>query len=260
VLLALCIGFLSAPVCYAAAERTEEEARKKYASAFDRGLKIKRRVEILEAVVKDYSDTAWADDALWLLGEVADRYGYPKRAVHFRRQLVGRDLVPRLEAFTQAQPVYRRSRIPQILFVLERGGYAYAVRGDKTFKFNPLPVATHEELAQGYLELGMTEQALEHYRGALAATPAGCIFADIYSRRIDEIEEELELEKALEGEHKAQAEESDQTQEDKPTEPEDNRLTESTDTQQDNPEQDAEQDSDETAGESEPAESPGESD
>ena len=253
-LVALCVGFLSASVCCAATERAEEEARNKYASAFDRGLNIKRRVEILEAVVKDYSDTAWADDALWVLGEVADSYGYPKRAIHFRRQLVGGDMIPRLEAFTQAQPVYRRSRIPQILFVLERSGLTFAVRGEKTLKFNPLPMATHEELAVGYLQLGMTEQALEHYRGALAATPAECIFADIYSRRVDELEQELELKKALEGEGNANAnaEEPDQPQEDQPTE--------STDTQQDNPEQDAGQDSNETAVESEPAESPAESD
>ncbi len=175
----------------AADERTEEAAREKYESAFDEGRKARERVQTLETVVRDYCNTSWGDDALWLLGELADRYGYRKRAIHYRRELMALKETPALEAFTRSQRIYRRSRIPQILSVLNRSGHSHKAVGGKVLIFNPLPMAVHEKLASDYARLGMSEAALAHYRQALAGTPSECLYAEHYRKRIAELEEKL---------------------------------------------------------------------
>ena len=64
---ALCVMLAVKPILLAADDDTNEEARLKYKSAFAEKLKLPKRVEILESVVKDYADTPAAEEAEDLL-------------------------------------------------------------------------------------------------------------------------------------------------------------------------------------------------
>ena len=98
-------------------EATEKEAWQLYRGVFEEGLEPAERIETLERVATDYPDTAWADDALWVLSEVARKRGDARRAILFERQLLERDAAPSLETFTLRQNIYARSRLPHVLFV-----------------------------------------------------------------------------------------------------------------------------------------------
>ena len=201
-LLALCLGVVSSAVLMAADEATEEEARQLYEGAFSEGLKVAERLEALEQVAKDYADTAWADDALWVLGEVARKRRDSRRAVLFGRQLLEREVPPSLEPFTEQQAIYARSRLPRVLFLLGRTGHLYRHEGAKAIAipFDPLQMVVSEGLALQYEKLGLHELALKEYRRAIAAAPPGGMFARIYVRRADRLEKKVERLKRLRGE------------------------------------------------------------
>jgi len=192
------LGLAAALAAYAADEAAEEDARRAYVSAFEAGLKDEERIGILEKVAKDYADTRWADDALWVLGEVADKSGDRRRAILFRRQLLEREALPALERLTCSLRVYSQSRVPNVLFVVERTGHLYRISGDKLVRFNPIPMVTCEELALDYEALGLLELALREYRRAITAAPPGGLFRRVYTRRAERLQRKIDLLKQAE--------------------------------------------------------------
>ena len=197
-LLALCVCMVAVPLARAADDAAEEEARKLYVSAFREGLEPAKRLEALEKVARDYADSRWADDALWVLAQAADHDDDVRRAVLMRRQLLERTAPPSLEPYTQTLPVYDQSRIPRVIFLLERTGDRYSNDGKHVISFNPLPMVTSEELALSYERLEMYELALQEYRRAIQASPPEGLFARIYARRVQELEKKLEVQKKRE--------------------------------------------------------------
>jgi len=191
--LALTFAALAGHPLRAADQATEEQARERYESAFEPGLQLQERTDILESVAKDYADTRWADDALWVLGEVASRSGDLRRAILFRRQLLERDRMPELEPYTRSRWIYRHSRVPGALYVLEHTGHAYTAKGIRAVPFNPIPMLTCEALAQDYERLGLLELAYREYRRAAAAAPQDGLFSSIYEARAERLRRRIEL-------------------------------------------------------------------
>jgi len=191
--LVICLAVMAARHADCADGATEQEAQGLYAQALNVALTPGERISILEQVAKDYADTRWADDALWVLGEMAHGSGDTRRAILFRRQLLERDSPPCLEAFTRSQRVYARSRVPHVLFVLERTGHLYRTEGRQAVQFNPLPMITCEELALAYEDMGLLELALRDYRRAIAAAPPGDLYARLYARRAERLERKIAL-------------------------------------------------------------------
>ncbi len=195
-LLVLCVGLGAIPLAGAADEETEAQARRFYASAFRDDLGADERAAALEALAKDYADTRWADDALWVLGEMADRGGDRRRAILFRRQLLQRQSPPQLEELTRSLPVYRHSRIPQALFVLDLTGKSYRKDGGWGLPFNPVPMMACEDLAFDYEGMELFELALREYRRAARAAPPGGLFRRTYERHARRLEKKIETLKA----------------------------------------------------------------
>ena len=190
--LSLCGLLTSAPLARAADEAAEKEALQQYKSAFQEGLDNKKRIETLESVVKEHPDSQWADDALWVLGEVAARGGRRDLAVQFRRKLTERPAPPNLEAFTCALPVYETSRVPRALYLLNLTGNRYKRDGIKAVPFNPIPMLVHEDLALDYQLMGLAKLALHEYELAAAAAPPDGLFQRTYKRRAERLKETLE--------------------------------------------------------------------
>jgi len=217
-LAALCLVVAATVASGAADDETEDQARWDYESAFLPQLTGRERVQILEDVVEQYGDTRWADDALWVLSEMADRGGYLKKAIEFRKQLLERKSPPELEPFTRSQRVYIDSVAPAVEMLLQYTGHLYSRKGEKVIVFNPIPntgnlysrkgekvivfnpipMLTAEELAFDYQRTGENKLALEQYRKALSAAPPDSFFTKIYTRRIDQLEKQAELIKKAE--------------------------------------------------------------
>lgn len=190
-LLALCLAVVSAVPLMADDEATEHEARQLYQGVFEEGLNAKERIETLGRVATDYSDTVWADDALWVLCEAARKRRDSHGAILFGRQLLARDVAPSLEPFTRGQRIYARSRLPHVLFVLDRTGALYGHQEEKVIVFDPLVMIIREDLAAQYEKQKLHKLAVKEYRLAIAAAPPDCVFRAIYTRRADRIEKKI---------------------------------------------------------------------
>ncbi len=179
----------AAPAVRGADDETEEAARKLCVSAFEEeGLKLKERVEIWEKLVKEYPEAKWADDALWVLGELAERTRRPRRAMDYRVALAKRRPLPRLEDYTKKLSIYRRSRVAQIVRLLRATASFYQRRGNRVKIFNPLPLAVHEQLARAYTKSQDYEQAIRHYRKAIFYSPNGAVTRRFFARTVAALE------------------------------------------------------------------------
>jgi len=190
-LLSLCIALGACAGVLAADKAAEKEARNLFRSAFQDGLSDKERVETLESVAKDHADTSWADDALWVLGEMASANARRDLAVRFRRALMDREEPPLLERFTESLPIYADSRIPRVLYLLNLTGNRYIRDGYKAVPFNPLSMLTHDALSLDYEAMDMLELALQECRRSIEAAPKDGLFQKNYKRRAQRLEKKI---------------------------------------------------------------------
>lgn len=215
-ILILVLVFPAASGLMAADDAIEEAARVRYADAFSTGVRPKERVEILTKLVKECPGSRWADDALWILAEIAQRSGQAEQAIKHRLSLVARPDKPKLESYTESLDIYALSRIPRVVRLLELTGRRYSRKGKRVLTFNPLPMVTHEDIALGYERLRDYEAAIRHYRLALPQTPKGGLLRRQFGRHIVRLEKKQATKKrkqeqqdsAAEGEE-AEADSSD---------------------------------------------------
>jgi tetratricopeptide (TPR) repeat protein len=163
-----------------------QQAERLFRRAFEPGVAAEDRVTLLTRVVKDHTDSEWADDALWILGETARREGDAQRLVCCWHLLLGRWPRVLLQDYTQTLEVYRHSRARNIRVLLEAEGSAYSSTAmvvganerrtsfvySNAAAFDPIPMLVWEDLAECYAELGRTEMALKAYDMALEKAPA----------------------------------------------------------------------------------------
>jgi len=188
------VGCVLAPgVGRAADDATEEAARELFASAFAQAIEAPTRIEALERVASDFHSTAWADDALWVLGEVAHLSGHPERAIAYRQKLVDEFSPPGLEEFTKGLPPYQGSDLQRVTHVLELTGKLHYRQGRRTLVYNPLPMVTHDQLARAFLTAGRYEEALEHYENARSLAPIGSLYEQVYDRSIEDVRQKLQV-------------------------------------------------------------------
>ena len=179
-----------------------------FAGAFRPGLTTKERVAIVRDVARDHAHSRWGDDAIWTLARVADLQRRPARSIVLRQQLLARTKTPSLEEFTRNRPIYRSSRVHQITFLLERSGHLYSGKPGHVTRFNPLPMALHEELGAAYRELDMPKSALREYQHALRLAPTKSYLARMYRRLVLRLEEKVQ-QRAKAGGEKDRAESRD---------------------------------------------------
>ena len=169
-----------------------------FRSAFAQEVTPTDRVKLLERVVKEDADSAWADDALWVLGEAARRQGLSARVVYYWQFLISRWPAVHLEDYTRTLDVYRLSPVAGVQQLLEAEGTLYApergrvIAGKETgafvynnaVAFNSVPMLVWEGLGDSYAELGKHELAVAAFGKALAAAPAGGPMSDRFHERI----------------------------------------------------------------------------
>jgi hypothetical protein len=175
----------------AADEVTEAASLELFRSAFAAGVPPRRRVEILERVAVEYPKTRWADDALWILSEYARKAGRPRTALKYSQELIENYPKCRLEGPTRTLEVYVDSRIPQVVRVIEKTGHHVVQRGRRLYRYNPLPMVVHEDIAIELLKWRQPGKALEHLESALKAGPPGGLYIEFLQRRIKDVREDV---------------------------------------------------------------------
>ncbi len=170
--------------------QNESEVAELYKSAFKKNIKLSERKALLKSVINKHPHTGWAEDAMWILSRMARMKGQKTRSVLWLRNLVEKYPNPSLEKFTMSSPLFRTSRIPRILFLVETHGrrYAHTNEGGRVYAFNPLPFSIYEELGQAYGSFGFYELAEEMYRKALKELPPVEILQNMIRERIDAVQ------------------------------------------------------------------------
>ena len=131
--------------------------------------------ELLERVVREYPESPWADDALWLLGELAHQEGESERVAYYWEYLMSARRDVHLEGPTRRLTLYRRSGLPQVRKLLEVEGLAFqrTDNGALAVEFNAVPMTVWSGLGECYDALGLPEAAVGACDRALKAAPEG---------------------------------------------------------------------------------------
>ena len=182
----------------------------------------KERVAALKQIVKEHPDSAWADDALWLLGEAARKEERWDGVVRYWHVLMAGKRKAELEDLTKSLPVYKASGLPQVSFYVARMGLKYVYKGGVRVKsrqggrlfydvepFNPLPMAVWAGLGRAYDALEKPSLSLKSYRKAAKSAPSAGPWRRRYEERVRDLESRLPATPDATGKDHGEAEEAD---------------------------------------------------
>jgi len=195
------------------------EAGKAFRAVFQGEMETAEQVKELERIVKEYPETGWDDDALWVLGEVARQDGRVDRVLYYWQYLMTRPVEPKLEEYTRTLVLYRKSSLYRVQFLLEAEGNAYVrpAPGEPTTRqafslvatgpshrggerimlgcrrFNAVPMVVWAELGDCYERMGLLAAALRAHRKSVELSPEKGRWHKNYSERVARLEAKLNL-------------------------------------------------------------------
>jgi len=169
-------------------EVTEATAKELFSSAFEKGVGARERIAILKELVSDYGKSKWADDALWAISELASRSKNSRVALKYKLTLVKDYPGCRIEKETEGLALYRKSRLPSMLRVIESTGHHVVKRGRRYHYYNPLPMVMNQDIAVVYLRRRQEQSALKYYKAALKAAPPGGILREMLSKKVKRLD------------------------------------------------------------------------
>jgi hypothetical protein len=165
-----------------------EAPGKMFARAFRGDLTPAQRIGIVRDIARDHANSNWGDDALWVLAQVATMRNQTARSIVLRQHLLARKEDLSLEPLTRSRPIYRRSRLPEMEYLLEQTGRLYRGKPGRAIRVDVFPLVLHEELGRAYQRLGMNREAAKEYRRAAQLASARGFLARLYNRRAQRLE------------------------------------------------------------------------
>lgn len=187
----------AASLCRAADEVTEAAAEELFRTAFEPGVPAQERVDVLKQVMGEFVETVWSDDALWALSEIAEQARKPRTALKYRLKLMEKYPKASLEPYTRHLELYEKSRIPQVLRVIELQGRHIIHFQKRLIRYNPLPMIMHEDIAITFVQWKQTAAAKKHIEEALKVSPGDGVYVDILKHRLAEVKEETQFKKEV---------------------------------------------------------------
>ena len=177
----------------AADEITRALAQEQFRHAFRPGLALEKRQKKLETVVEDYKDTVWADDAAWCLTQLDLRRQNYEEVLKRGEKLFEGNRVPSLQTFTRRTFIYQNSRMPAVVWILERNGYRYRRTNSKyrVKVFNALPMTLRADMGRAAEKVGKLDKALKYYRQAVSLAPGGTVFRRSYRQQVERLQKKL---------------------------------------------------------------------
>ncbi len=177
----------------AADEITRALAGKHFRKAFGPGLALKERKKKLKELVEDYKATIWTDDASWCLIQLDLHRGNYQEVLKRAKKLFEGNRIPSLEPFTRRTFIYQNSRMPAVVWILERNGCRYRRTGRKyrVKVFNALPMTLRADMGRAAEKVGKLDKALKHYKQAVSLSPGGTLFRRSYRQQVRRLKTKL---------------------------------------------------------------------
>ena len=210
----LLLAGVVATCCLGQEEPAEQDAPEAlFRRAFAEKCRPTDRIRLLERIAREHSDSKWADDALWALGEIARQHRLVRRVFYYWQFMMTRDETPELEEFTRTLALYRRSSLFRARYLLDAEGNSYIMipqrsaksqDGDSALRadgagpqpvryvcrpFNAVPMVVWAELGACYEQLSRPRLALDAYRKALDCAPRSGRWPAVYRKRVERLEE-----------------------------------------------------------------------
>ena len=173
----------------AADEITRARAAEKFRSAFKPGMRLEERKKKLRKVAEQYRNTVWADDAVWCLSRIDLRKQDHEKFLERARELFELRNIPSLEPLTRRTFIYQQSRMPAVVWILEKSGarYRQAQNEYRVRTFNAIPMTLRADMGRVAEKLGNAAKALRNYQEAVALAPGGTLFNRQYNKQVDRL-------------------------------------------------------------------------
>ncbi|NLW50155.1 MAG: hypothetical protein GXY85_04835 [Candidatus Brocadiaceae bacterium] len=160
-----------------------EDPAEVFALACEPDADAKTQCADLVRIAKEWPESDWADDALWVLGETARRNRRPAEVVYYWQYLMAAYPETRLEGRTRSLAVYVHSGLAQVEMYVQQTGQCYKLTegkrrdGDRVFynavPFSALPMFVWSGLGESYEELGRLSLAAKAFERAERSAPTG---------------------------------------------------------------------------------------
>lgn len=168
-----------------------------FKAACEDEIELDERVPLLERLVKLYPKSKWADDAVWLMGEMCAQSKRRKEAIGYKARLA--KLYPncRLEGYTHGLSVYKKSFVPTLGSLFRNMGHV-RFTGKRRFAFtNPVPIAVNHDLAVMYDRQGNYVESSRYYKACLRRMPANGVLTELIRKNYDRVREKAEVQQWL---------------------------------------------------------------
>ena len=158
---------------------------------------IDERLRALGHLAKLYPRSKWADDAVWLMGEMCAQAKRRKEAIEYKTRLTKRYPNCRLQAYTKNLKVYKKSFIPTLGSLFRSMGHV-KFKSRRKFAFtNPVPIAVNHDLAVMYERQGNYVESKRYYRACLRRMPAEGALTKFIRKNYDRVREKAEIQQWL---------------------------------------------------------------
>ena len=173
------------------------------------GLDLEEVLISLDELVKKHPRCVWADDALWVMGEMSRQAKARDKELHYKSELMQRFKGGmHLQRFTRTLKVFKKSFVPVLEQAYRDMGHMVVKRGhgvklyrptQTSFISNPLPVAVQYDLARLYEKKGDFVQAARCYRYCLSKLPKEGFLTKFVREQYESIRELAEHQRRAKG-------------------------------------------------------------
>lgn len=176
------------------AEATPEEL---FQAACEDAEDLDERLEMLADLVKKHPRSKWADDSVWMMGELCKQAKRPREAIEHKTLLVKKYSHCRLQPYTKTLSVYRKSFIPTLEKLLKHLGHVKFGKNRRFTYFRPEPIAMNHDLAVIYERLGDYAKSKRYYEACLKRMPKEGLLTDSLRKNYERVAENVRVRQSL---------------------------------------------------------------
>ena len=158
---------------------------------------LDERLEALADLVKKHPRSKWADDAVWMMGELCKQAKRPREAIEYKTLLVKKYPHCRLQPHTKTLRVYKRSFVSALGRLLKNLGHVKFRKNQRPTYFRPEPIAMNHDLAVIYERLGDYAKSKRYYEACLRKMPKEGLLTDSLRKNYERVAENVRVRQSL---------------------------------------------------------------
>ena len=157
---------------------------------------LDERLEALADFVKQHPRSKWADDAVWMMGELCKQAKRTREAIEHKSRLVKKYPHCRLQPYTRKQRVYKRSFVAALAKLLKNLGHVKFGKDQRFTYFRPEPIAMNHDLAVIYERLGDYPRSKRYYEACLKRMPREGLLRDLVQKNYERVAENVRVQQS----------------------------------------------------------------